>query len=211
MILNIVLILLWIICIAFLWNEGMRSNLLSFLHSVLAGMIATNYYEPVANFFEQRGSSFTYFWDFLALWLVFGLSFSLMRAISDELSKVRVRFKLPLEKSGNIALSILTGWVFVCFANMTLHTAPLSRNSFRGTFQPSPTAQHFFGLGPDLAWLGFVQNASRGGFSQPDENAVATDPADKGLRVFDPEGNFVLKYGTRRQHLSEELTMRVQK
>lgn len=211
MILNLVLILIWIICIAFLWNEGMWSNLLSFLHTVLAGMVATNYYEPVANFLEQRESSMTYFWDFLALWILFGLTFGLMRAITDELSKVRVRFKLPVERGGGIVLAILSGWVFVCFANMTLHTAPLSRNSFRGTFQPTPSDQHFFGLGPDLAWLGFIQNASRGGFSHADEAAQSPEPSDKGFRVFDPTGEFILKYATRRQHLAEEETMRVRK
>jgi hypothetical protein len=211
MILNLVLLLIWIVCIAFLWNEGLWSIMLSFLNTILAAIVATNYFEPVANLLEKQQATFTYFWDFLALWFLFAITYGLMRAVTDSLSRVRVRFKMPVEQTGRVLLSVLTGWVFVSFVTMTLHTAPLSRSSFRGSFQPTPSDQNFFGLGPDLAWLGFFQNASRGGYSQPDATAQATDPADRGLRVFDPQGEFVLKYGTRRQHLSEEPSMRVRR
>jgi hypothetical protein len=211
MVLNIVLILIWIVCIAFLWNEGMWSNMITLLNTLLAALVATNYFEPLANLLEQRESSFTYFWDFLALWLLFALTFGLLRAVTDSISKTRVRFKMPVEHAGRVLLSILTGWVFVCFVTMTLHTAPLARTSFRGSFAPDPQTRHFFGLAPDLTWLGFMQNASLQGYSRPDEQAVAIEPVDRGLRVFDPRGEFAVKYAARRRALEQEPKMRVRK
>ncbi|MFO0912353.1 MAG: CvpA family protein [Pirellulales bacterium] len=211
MVLNLVLLLVWIICIAFLWNEGMWSNMLSFLNTLLAALIATNWYEPLANFLEGRESSFTYFWDFLALWILFALSLALLRAITDSISKTRVRFKMPVEHTGRVLLSILTGWVFVCFVTTTLHTAPLARESFRGSFGVSPQARPFFGLAPDLTWLGFVQNASLTGYSQPDAQATGVESSDQGMRVFDPQGEFTIKYAARRHALAQEEKMRVRK
>ena len=51
-------------------NSGLWSNTITLVNVLTAGLLATNYFEPLADFFEGRNSSFTYVWDFLAIWLI---------------------------------------------------------------------------------------------------------------------------------------------
>lgn len=211
MFVTIVLSVILFICVAFLWNEGMWSNALNFVNALLASLLATNFYEPVAELIEEQLPTYTYLIDYLSLWLLFVVSFLVLRAVTDSLSKVRVRFKMPVETTGRIVFSVLTGWVIIAFTTTTLHTAPLARNSFRGDFQPTPSAKHFFGLAPDRAWLAFVQKVSRGSLAHSDPSATAVYPEDQGKRVFDPRAEFIVKYGTRRHNFAQQPKLRVRK
>ena len=159
MMLNVFVLAIIIVCIAMMLSEGLWSNTISLVNTILAAMLATNYFEPVANFCEDKFPSYTYFWDFLALWGLFAFGYTLIRAVTDKLSRTRVRFKKPVEQFGRIGVAALTGWVMVCFFLFSLHTAPLVRNSFGGAFQKTPSASNFF-LSPDRLWLGFMQSRS---------------------------------------------------
>jgi cell division protein FtsN len=56
----------------------------------------------------------------------------------------------------------------------------------------------FFGLAPDRWWLWWVRGATaRGPFANPE-------------RAFDPDGEFIARYATRRQLLEKEQALRVQ-
>ena len=189
MLLNVVLIVAFFVCLALLWNEGLWSNAITLVNTMFATMIATNYFEPAADFMESRMDSFTYLLDFLCIWLLFALTYSVLRSITDQLSVKKIKYKMPVEQAGRMLLAAWTGWVMVCFITMTLHLAPLARTSFRGAFMPEPMTKHFFGLAPDRVWLGFVQSRSRGGLS--------------GSGEFDPQGDFVFKYADRRDKLQQ--------
>ena len=112
------------------------------------------------------------------------------------MSKTRVRFKKPVEQFGRVIAGALTGWVVVCFFLFSLHTAPLGRTSFGGAFQKDPTSSNFF-LSPDRLWLGFMQSRSEG--------PLATSPPNP----FDPNSEFILKYGERRHRFEDLPTMRI--
>jgi hypothetical protein len=199
MILTICSFVVLLVCFAFLWNEGMWSNALTMMNTVLAGLLATSYFEPLANWLEELLPTYTYVLDFLSLWLLFALVYSLLREFTDRLSRYRVRFKKPVETAGSAVFALGTGWVLLCFAMMTLHTAPLARTPLRGSFQSAPMSNNFLGLAPDRLWLGFVQKCSLG--------SLSLSPP----RAFDPEGEFILKYGTRREQFSQEPEIRVRR
>jgi hypothetical protein len=189
MLITVVFFVIAFVCVAMLWNEGMWANTLTFVNVTLAAMLATNCYEPLANYLDQQAKSWTYVWDFLALWGVFSLAFALLRAVSDEISKHQVRFRVPVEVAGRVLFAVATAWVIICFTCMSLHTAPLARTAFRGSFAKEPLSNHFLGLAPDRIWLGFMHSRSKG--------ALATSQP----RVFDEEGEFIIKYGARRHEL----------
>ena len=199
MALAIVLILIFLICVAMLWNEGTWSNAITLVNVLLAGLLATNYFEPAASFLEQRLPQFTYLLDYLAMWGVFFLSFTILRAVTDAISKTQVKFKLPIEQTGRVLTAAAVGWVVVCFTLASLHTAPLARTAFRGGFQAEPMSNNFLGMAPDRMWLGFVQSRSEG--------ALALSPP----RAFDGDGEFIFKYGGRRQRFSEQFSVAVEK
>jgi hypothetical protein len=206
-----------LICVAMCWNEGLWGNAITLINVVLAAMIATNYFEPLASLIDSQMPSYTYLWDFLSIWLLFAFVYAVLRAVSDNISKVKVRFKMPVEQAGRIILALAIGYVMMAFTAMTLHTAPLAQTAFRGSFgqvqkgvlveKASPN-YGLFGTSPDRQWLGFMNYAS--GESGP-LSRWALFGWQK--RPFDPKAYFIFKYAARRQkleqHNRETGTMRV--
>ena len=191
MVLTIFLSVIAFIVIAMMWGEGMWGNAITLANTVFATIVAFNTYELLANWLDGALPSFTYFSDYLAVWLIFAAVFNILRLTTDQVSKHRVRFKMPIEHTGRALFAVATAWVMICFVCATLHMAPLARTSFRGGFGEEPFSKHFLGLAPDRMFLGFMHSRSAAG--------LASSPP----RVFDPNGEFILKYGARRQMLKE--------
>lgn len=217
--LPLLLFVIFVAIAATLYPEGMWGNALMLINVVTAALLATSYWEPVAKILEDTWPSFTYFWDFLALWGLFALCLGIMRALTDAVSRTKVRFIKIADQIGSGFFAAWVGWVLVCFTAFTLHTAPLGRNFLFGGFDPQ--SRMFFGLAPDRLWLGFMQRMSRGTFSRtlrPGElqrGAYGTDsnPAEQALAVFDRRAEFIPKYATRRQnfenYVKEKKALRV--
>lgn len=199
----------FIICVAMLWNEGMWSNAITVVNVTLAGLIATNFFEPLARKLDGVQPDYTYLWDYLMLWGLFALSIGLLRAFTDTISRQRVRFKMPVEHTGRVIFSVWAAWVMVGFTAMSLHLAPLGPQPFRGAFAIKPKSSCFLGMAPDRQWLAFVQKCSRGSLSrshtQGDLKGYQRLAADKkkGCRVFDPQADFIVKYRNRRDYFDK--------
>ena len=146
MILSIVLLVIFACCLAFVFNEGLWGAAIMFFNVMTAALLASNFFEPVANWVMSAAPSMAYIADFLALWGVFALSLLLMRVVTDFLSRHQVRFLKPIDVGGGAFFAAWIGWVMVQFTLFSLHTAPLSRNFL--DFQEKPGSRMFFGLGP---------------------------------------------------------------
>lgn len=195
MMLTVVLLLVFVGVFASVMTQGLWSNALTLINVILAAFIATNYFEPVAGYFDNTEPSFTYVWDFLAIWLLFGVAMVVLRAATDYLSPVRVRFFMPVEKAGGIIMAIWIAWIVVCFTTATFHTAPLARNFLGGAFQKEPDSKMFFGLQPDRVWLGWMHRESQGTLSR-----------FGGARPFDAKGDFIARYANRRSSYEGQLS-----
>jgi hypothetical protein len=208
MIADFVLLAIFAACVAMMWTQGAWGNILALINVLFAAMVATNYFEPLAGWLEKFLPTYTYLLDFLALWLLFALTAGTFKLMTDFVSRERVRFKMPVEIGTRIIAAIWAAWVIVSFTAMSLHTAPLPVNSFVNSFDKPPKQYLFFGLAPDRQWLGFMQSRSQGALAA----GGTTDspfPEDQGKRVFDPLGEFVVKYRTRRLNLEAEQEFRV--
>ena len=191
------LFVIFIACVAFLYTEGMWGNAIRLINIVTAALLATNFYEPLAEYLDQQSPSYTYFWDFLSLWGLFVVFMIVFRLLTDRASRVKVRFLKIADQVGSLVLAVLIGWVMICFTATTMHTAPLARNFMFGGFQPEK--RMFMGLAPDRQWLNFMRSRSRGGFCR-----FATEAEWKQEKyVFDPYGQFRPKYAERRSKLEE--------
>ena len=196
MLLNIFILAIFLICVSMTWTEGLWTNTLTCFNAIFAAIIATNYFEPVADVMQDNiAKSFTYFWDFLSLWGLNAFAFIFLRTCTDQFSTTRVRFRLPLDKLGAGLLGLLTGWVVVCFFLFTVHTAPLEQKAFGGKFGNEPKSDNFY-LAPDRLWLGFMQSRSETIFSGA-------------ANTFDPDSVFILKYGQRRKEFTKTPKMTV--
>jgi len=197
------------LCVGFLFLEGMWSNAVRLVNVVTAALLATNFYEPVADWLDGWEYSFTFAWDFLALWGLFVLFAVIFRLLTDFASRVKVRFMKLADRIGSTLFALWIGWVMVCFTMFSIHLAPVAREPFAGGFQPEE--RMFLGFAPDRLWLGFVQKVSRGQFcrglseEEIQKKAYGTreDDADweERLAVFDRNGELLPKYATRRASL----------
>jgi len=206
--LPLLMFLIFVACVAVLYTEGMWGNAICLINVTTAALLATNFFEPVAAWLEGMGPTYSYVWDFLALWGLFAVFMTLLRLGTDLLSRVRVRFLKIADRIGSTFFACWVGWVMVCFTMMTLHAAPLARNFLGGAFRPEQR-MFLMGLAPDRRWLGFVQKQSRGAFcrsvGEDDDLDVRpgwkTQWTEDETRTFDPRSEFMPKYATRRANL----------
>ncbi len=197
------LFLIFAACVGFLYPEGMWSNAIRLINVVTAGLLATNYWEPVARLADNSVSeSFTFFWDFISLWGLFAVFLVIFRVATNSLSRVKVRFLKIADRIGGVAFAVAVGWVMVCFITFSLHTAPLCRNFLFEGFKPGEA--NFVGFATDKMWLGFAGYCAAGVFS--------TSPAV----VFDGQ-KFINNYAARRDqievlpHVEERIQDRVRR
>ena len=197
--LAILLILVFFACLAMMIREGLWSNAITLINVITAAIVATSFWEPLANWLETQESTFRYLWDFIAVWGLFFIVFGVMRTATDFISRTAVRFKMPVNIAGGTICAIWVGWVMVCFTTMTLHMAPLAPN-FLGFYETTDDGV-FLGLPPDRQWLGFMQKVSGGSLS----TSAPEGEGEDGVNLFDPRGEFTIKYHQRRVNLDKHL------
>ncbi|MGA2616617.1 MAG: hypothetical protein ABSF26_03345 [Thermoguttaceae bacterium] len=181
----LLLLMVFALCVGFLWAQGLWSNIILLVHVITAALLAMNFYEPLARWLTEKMPSYIVMWDYLALWGLFGGLLLVGRELTDRLSRVNVRFLQIVERPGSILMSAWIGWVMVGFTAVTLHTAPLARNFIFGGFQPD-SAMFFGVLHPDRQWLAFTRRMSQGAYCRTEGD------------VFDPKSEFIARQTERR-------------
>ncbi len=183
----LLLLVLFTAVVLCLLAESTWSNAIRFMNVVFAALLATSLWEPVAKLLDSVMKGGSYWWDIVALWGLFAVIVTILQEVTNRISRVNVRFLGIVNKVGGIVFACLTALVFVCFANFTLHTAPLAEKAFQGGF-PSQS-----GLAPDRQWANFASHVSGGSlakFGTPNR--------------FDP-GRFSNTYATRRAALQTQV------
>jgi uncharacterized membrane protein required for colicin V production len=197
--LTFLLLLLIVTCVGTTYQEGIWSNALRLINVITAALLATNFFEPLAGWLQSAMPSATYLCDFVSLWLLFVGIYLGLSELTNRVSRVKVRFFKMADEIGGGIFGFWIGYVMVCFALMSLHMAPLPRVFLFGGFDPQ--SRMFFHLAPDHDWLGFMQKMSRGPFSSPASDAEVKQEK----YVFDPQGEFMLKYASRRKAFEEQI------
>jgi len=166
------------------WFQGLWSAAITLVNLLFAMIIATSFYEPISTAIEGIGAAaqYTYVLDFVVLWLLFGIVYGILRAVTDALSASAVKFDLPVEMAGRSVLALFCGWLMVCFVAFSLQMAPLNSANPLGAWS-TPDAKTFGPVSPDRLWLGFMYSRSQGAL---------------GGNKFDPNGEFLAKYHDRR-------------
>lgn len=175
-------------CVAMCFAEGMWSNAIRLVNLVTAGLLAMNFYEPIARWLEGMLPSFTFMLDYIVLWGLFAILVVILREVTAYVSQVKVRFLKIADRIGSIVLSVVIGCVMVAFTMAALHTAPLGRSFLYDGFKPED--KMLMSTAPDRQWLFFMGRAASGAFCRSD------------VRPFDA-WTYMRKYATRRQLLEE--------
>ena len=194
-------------------TEGLWGGVHTFLCVLLAGLIAMNFFEPLASFFDGLAPAYRSYMDIVALLGLFiGLTFAL-RMGSEYLTPVYIGLPSTLDQVGKWAFGAATGYLTMAILLTALHTAPFPRE-FLGF---KPERNNFFGMAPDRQWLGFVQHMTEKPFARimfqdPDTKQLVAHAFDgKYERLGDkttPYPNtiwpsFPIRYAMRRERLED--------
>lgn len=207
----LIALLVFLLILGSNWWFGAWNCLLNLMNFFLAALIASSFYENVASQIVGMDSTYVNIADFVAVWLVFALSFVVLRLLTDFLSRYQLKLEPWLDYVGRGVFSFWLACGFLCFTFFTLHMAPLPPDSF----QSDPTTRALV-FGPDRFWLSFIQSRSRGALSEAKQSsffpsyALPEHPDDEGLgsRVFDPKSTFIFNNHAKRKSISESEYLR---
>lgn len=199
------------------WFMGLWSNLITTMIMLLAGFIATTFFEPLAAYLDKPVvggpaaigtlATYTYLLDMIAFWALFLVSLLLLRGMTDFLSRYRMKFNIWVEIAGRSVTALWIGWLFVMITAFSFQISPLPNSAV----QSSPSGGMLLGLAPDRMWISLVQSRSRGALSRSRFSAVTVHPddADGNYESFDSNADLVYRYHSRRAKLEELTALRV--
>jgi len=204
----LIVILLLILIPAATWWFGLWNNFLTLINVLIAALIASSYYETVGGSLAGELRDYAKITDFLAVWILFVVSFIVCRMVTEILSSHKMEFDIVTEMIGRSVLSVWIACVFIAFTLFSFHMAPWHPDAFQKDPETST-----LGIGPDRMWLAFIQSRSRGALSTSREENFITgaapesphpDDAELGdVRVFDPEAKFIDTWHSHRARLSK--------
>ena len=194
------------------WLVGLWNNVVTWVNLMIAAMVASSFFEPLATNLNNSAPESSYLVDFVAIWGLFIGTFIVLRVATEVLSRYRVKFDVWTETIGRSVMAILIALTLFAFASFTLHTAPLPiAGPWGEPFQPTPEAQSF-GIGADRAWMNFVKSSSLGSFAEFRDSRLLPPyelPTNTQSREFDPANEFIARYRERRRILSEQDNLQI--
>jgi hypothetical protein len=207
-IINLVIVLL----IAGLWyaliSEGLWGAALMFFNVLFGGIIAFNFYEPLARLVDRTGIPWG-FSDTLCLLGLFSVSVLLLRMTTETIAPAQVRFPTAVYHVGRLLFGLGGALVTMAIVILAFHAAPVHKKIFKVIdHETSPP----FGLGLDHQWLGFFQYETgdvfaQYGSGQPDPFRTYGVWGDhrEPVRVFDPRAEWLLDHFEARPYGDEQL------
>jgi hypothetical protein len=183
------------------WNvaaEGAWGAAAVFLSVIFAGLLAMNFFEPLANLLESTlGTDWSVRLDFISLMVLFVAGVFLLRLMSERFVPSFIAVDSRLYDVGRFGFALMTGYVTIAFLLAAMHTAPLPRDFLGFT----PERKNFFGItAPDREWLGFVQFVSEKSMRSSEDGRVF-DGAQFQVEGHDNQiwPTYIIRYASRRE------------
>lgn len=188
-------------CVA---SEGAWGAAIIYFCTLLGGLLAMNFFEPLAYFLERNVSSSQFWrtlWDLLALVGLFAVFVTLLRMLADQLSPRFIHLHPLAYQFSRWTFGALTGFVTTAFLLAALHTAPLPREF--STFYPEPDHPQrgpVLAAKPDYQWLGYVHYLSEHTFVKgPSGRLFDGRPQEVGEQTNHIWPSFPIRYALRRE------------
>ncbi len=186
----IVLTILIMLAVAYaFFLQGLQTAFAALVNVFLAGLIAFNFWEPIATELEQQlnGTFAQGFEDWLSLMVLFCVSLLALRLITNIIAKTEPELPAALQQGGATLCGLLTGYLTAGFIICAMQTLPIPEDflGFSARIDPAGGTRRF--LPPDRVWLAMMQRGSLGPLSTDGDG-------------FDPRGYFELGYMRHRRY-----------
>jgi hypothetical protein len=177
-------------------SEGLWGAALMFFNVLFGGLIAFNFYEPLARLIDSTGIGWG-FSDTLSLLGIFCVAVLLLRMTTETIAPAMVRFPAPIYHGGRLFFALATSLVTMAILILAFHVAPVHKRIFGAIdYKYKPP----FGLGLDHHWLGFFQYTTgevfarygEGGTRDPFNTYGKSGNQRYPVRVFDPRATWLL-------------------
>ncbi len=172
-------------------SEGLWGAALMTLNILFAGLIALNFYEPLAAIIAENVGFLSGFADTMSLLGIFAVALIAMRIGTEMLAPSMVRFPGPVYFIGRWLFGFAGGSLVIGFLLLSFHTAPVHKSIFGVIdYKHAPP----FNLGLDHHWLAFFQYTTGQVFAS--YGAGGRDPFREygDAKVFDPRAEWLLQH-----------------
>ncbi|MDR2344755.1 MAG: hypothetical protein LBE18_01690 [Planctomycetaceae bacterium] len=107
------------------WRERFWGNIITVFVVFFSTLIAVNWFEPLAHWVTGQSAGTLFIADYLFIWLLFIVSFCILNEITRVLSRVNVKFPVPVENAGNFIMITILLCMIWSFYTFSLNVAPL--------------------------------------------------------------------------------------
>lgn len=161
MVYSILVIVALIVFVLTIGLEGIWSAVLMTINVIIAGIVATAFYEPLAQWLQSMYFGGHFYWDVFTLGGIFAVTAMALRHVTDFLAPRRLMFPERVDQVGGIVVALICGWITIGFSTMALHMAPMEVKPLWGSFEPERS--NFLGMAaPDYQWMQFFQYTATG-------------------------------------------------
>jgi uncharacterized membrane protein required for colicin V production len=192
MVLGILTVLIMLITAFALMREGLLTAFMTCCNVLFAGLIAFNFWEPLADLLDPmvESNALHGYEDTICLFLLFMIPLTFFRWATNQLANRMPEFHPALQIAGGIFFGLVSGYLLSGFLVCVLQTLPWHEKfmNFDPEYdpaQPSAVIRHV--LPPDRAWLALMHQLS-------------TDRLQWGDETFDRRGNFELRFARYRRY-----------
>lgn len=181
-----------------LMSEGLWGAALMFFNALFAGLIAFNFYEPLAGLLATNVEAMASYADVVCMLLIFAITLVILRITTESIGPIMVRFPPPVYHLGRIFFALAGSCVTMAILLLGFHLAPIHKKMFYGAMDYD--RQPPFGMGLDRKWLGFFQFTTGQAFANYGYNPEGSDEYPdylreyKDSRVFDPRGRWLINH-----------------
>ena len=185
-------------------REGVFSGFCMCFNTFLAGLIAFNYWEPLADLLDPtfNGMFLQGYEDALCLVALFCGTLGVLRTVTNAVARTEMKYPMWLRQAGGAFFGLATGYLVAGFLLCTLETLPWHEQFM--FFAPNETRT---GLGrvmpPDRVWLALMHRAGAYAFANKKDGdpQFADQPSPYAKYItFDKYGNFELRYARYRRY-----------
>jgi hypothetical protein len=182
-----------------LMSEGLWGAALMCMNTLFAGLIAFNFYEPLAALLSQNVDAMSGYADTLCLMVLFIVSLLLLRLTTESLAPAMVRFPMPVYHIGRVLFAFVGSCIAISIVWLAFHTSPVQKKMFGVVdYARKPP----FGQGLDHKWLAFFQYTTGQTFAKYLGADYRIDQTSfyKDSKLFDPAGRWLIDHQNARPY-----------